>query len=273
MKTSLKILFLLLFLGFINTGIHAQACSLLGPLGVDLHDKGLGSDFDTHISGNPDAVKAYSTMVNSNDPGIKAMRLEISTLQKVESLIQNNNLGLDLDGIKEILDAAGAKGQKWDSPDKILDAIKKASDANIEGLSILHQKFPTPGDGKDPFILKNAKQYQKEASGDAGLSFDLNNVSFDDIEINGTLIDRKYGHSSVFNSDGSVKQQSRANSILDQAERQINAAGGDASKVKWEISSTGGASGIEKLFLDNPRGFPGLENLKVDHVAQETIIQ
>jgi len=51
---------------------------------------------------------------------------------------------------------------------------------------------------------------------------------------------------------------------IDQAERQIRAAGG--TPIKWEISSSGGAIGIKKLFQRN-----GI-NIKVEHVAQEIII-
>jgi hypothetical protein len=113
---------------------------------------------------------------------------------------------------------------KWDNPDKVLDAVKKASDADIPGLSVSHKKFPGPANGTDNFVLKNAKQYQGEASGDAALSFNKGGVSFDDVAPDGKLVDRKYGHgSSIFDEDGGVLNEERANSIIEQARRQLNA--------------------------------------------------
>jgi len=130
-------------------------------------------------------------------------------------------------------------------------------------VSLSHRKFPAPADGTDSFTLKNAKQYQAEASGDAALSFDKAGVSFDNVA-NGKLIDRKFGHSSVFDSAGNVANQSRADSILEQANRQLQAA--DGNPIRWEISSQGGANGIRNLFLQE-----GI-NIEVIHVPQITII-
>lgn len=113
-------------------------------------------------------------------------------------------------------------------------------------------------------MLSNAKKYQAEASGDAALSFEKNGVSFDNIK-DGKLIDRKYGHGdSVFNADGSVKNQTRANSIREQGIRQIEAA--DGAPVKWEVSTQKGADGIQDLF-DNA----GID-IEVVHVPQITIV-
>ncbi len=81
----------------------------------------------------------------------------------------------------------------------------------------------------------------------------------------GKLIDRKYGHGpSVFNADGSIKNQSRVNSILEQGQRQLNASGG--TPVRWEVSTELGADGIQNVF-DNA-GF----DIEVIYVPQLTII-
>jgi len=248
-----------------------QVCALLGPYADDLLAG--GENIKVFFADNPGSgFKAWRGMYTSPDPGIKALRTDLSSLQRYNDLVRNNNLRLDTDGISDILNAASKKGQAWDHPEAVLQAIARSSEANVSNLRISHKKFPEPGDGSDPFVLKNAKQYQKEASGDAGLSFDVNGTSFDNLTNIGKHVDRKYGHSAVFHADGTVKNNSRANSLLDQAERQINAVGGDASKLRWEISSTGGTNGITKLFLDNPRGFPGLEDLEVIHVPQQLII-
>ncbi len=88
-----------------------------------------------------------------------------------------------------------------------------------------------------------------EGSGDADLSFDLNGVSFDDVNEAGQLVDRKWGHAdAVFNKDGTVKNTAREASILAQAERQLDAVGRAATKIQWEVSSELGADGIRKLF-------------------------
>jgi hypothetical protein len=122
-------------------------------------------------------------------------------------------------------------------------------------------------------VLRNAKQYQKEASGDATLSFDLNGVSFDNLAPDGKLVDRKWGHGpSVFNPDGTVRNQTRANSILQQAQRQLNAVGNDGQKIRWEIETELGADGIEQLFLENASQFPGMSEIEVVRVAQQIIL-
>tara|TARA_R110002033_G_scaffold160167_2_gene196404 strand:+ start:2668 stop:3111 length:444 start_codon:yes stop_codon:yes gene_type:complete len=128
-----------------------------------------------------------------------------------------------------------------------------------KGVEIEHLKFSSLAEeGSDNFVMKNAKQYQLEASGDAALSFKKGNISFDNLDDVGKLIDRKYGHGkSVFNEidDGfggkttSVNNQNRANSILTQARNQVASAGN--TLIKWEICTELGAKGIKKLFTDN----------------------
>ena len=198
-------------------------------------------------------------------------------LQKFDDLVKSNNLGLDAKGLEDLLSAPKAKGLAWDNPDGVLDAVKRASDGNISDLSISHKKFPESG--SDNFVLKNAKQYQAEASGDAALSFNKGGVSFDDIAPDGKLVDRKYGHSSsIFDKVEDdlltvyeVKNQSRAQSILDQAQRQLNAVGGDGSKLRWEISTADGAGGIKQLFEANSGAISGIADIEVINVAQKVI--
>ena len=165
-----------------------------------------------------------------------------------------------------MLGDAARKGQSWDNPEAVLDGLKRASSANIPGMKVSHMKFNTPADGNTSYVLSNAKQYQKEASGDAGLSFNLNNVSFDNVSADGRLVDRKWGHStSIFNSDGSPHNNSRVTSMIDQADRQIAAANG--KPIRWEISTKLGAEGIQDLFDAND--IP----IDVKYIPQNSIMQ
>jgi len=210
---------------------------------------------------NPELVESWKSFKNA---GLDDLARNTTQLEKFNALAKSNNLGLDAKGLEDLLSARTAtKNLPWEHPDEVLDAVKRASDANIDGVSI--KGFPTPEDGSTSFILNNAKQYQLEASGDALLSFEKNGVSFDNVTSDGTLIDRKYGHgASVFNADGTVKNQSRAQSILKQGRAQIDAA--DGMPVKWEVSTELGADGIQNLF-DNAS-----IDIEVVYVPQKTII-
>lgn len=195
---------------------------------------------------NPNLLRLSNKLKTA---GLSDLSDDIVQLERFEKLSKANNLGLNENGIIDILKSPQKKGQSWDNPGKVLESIERASISGVEGLNIEHKKFPTPGENVDGFVLKNAKQYQAEASGDAGLSFMKNGVSFDDVAADGKLIDRKYGHgASIFDKDGDVINNARADSLLEQANRQIVAAGGDATKIRWEISSALGAQGIKDLF-------------------------
>ena len=203
-------------------------------------------------------VKAWDKVKHSLDAGIAAKATDVPFLQKFDEIVQNNNLGLDEDGLQAVLNAAAVKGYKWDFPENILDAVKRASDANIPNLKVTHKKFPVSS--SDSYVLKNAKQFQYESSLDANLSFELNGVSFDDVK-GGFLIDRKFGHdSAIWDVDGNIINERRIESLLDQAERQLTAANGQP--IKWEISTPAGASNLNQHFIDI-----GI-NINVVHVAQ-----
>lgn len=219
---------------------------------------------------NPQFVDVWKRM---DDAGLDVLGKNPIELKKFDDLVKSNNLGLDADKLSDLLKAPKGKGLAWDAPDKVLDAVKRASDANINGLSISHKKFPGPANGTDSYVLKNAKQFQAEASGDAALSFNKGGVSFDDIAVDGKLVDRKLGHgSSVFDEDFGVIRQVRANSIVEQARRQLAAVGGDGTKLRWEISTERGANGIEQLFFENSALIPGIDKIEVVYVVQKTII-
>lgn len=141
-------------------------------------------------------------------------------------------------------------------------------------------------------MLDNAKKYQGtpirnadgkliSGSGDANLSFEYNGTSFDNV-IDGKLIDNKFGHgSSVFKESDdmfsefidevndldniTIKNQNRAEAILNQAKRQIDAVGGKV-EIEWHVSTELGAKGIQKLF-DNVKPTP--INIKVKYIKQQ----
>lgn len=248
----------------INKVDEARIGNLVDDLG-SLH-----LTFREGVLNNPTLVVAWNKL---DDAGLSELRKDLAQLQKFDNIVKNNKLGLTADGLGDLLKSPRAKGLTWDNPGKLLDAVTRSSNADITRLTISHKKFPSPASGTESFVMKNAKQFQAEASGDAALSFDKGGVSFDDVAVDGKLIDRKYGHgSSIFDEDGGVINQVRANSIVDQARRQLAAVGGDGSKIRWEISTEAGANGIEQLFLDNSALVPGIENIEVVHVIQKTII-
>ena len=185
---------------------------------------------------------------------------------------------MDANALEALLKAKTAtKSLPWEHPEAILDAVKRVSDSRIPAVQIKIKGFPTPEDGAENFVLNNAKQYQREASGDAFLSFEKNGISFDNIDGAGVLIDRKWGHSSsIFKEvdDGfggkiiQVSNNTRANSILDQALLQVTAAPG--ARIRWEISTDLGARGIRQIFQGSNN--PLIRNIEVVHVPQITII-
>lgn len=280
----LRLFFLALSLLVISGNLYAKEIDLAKggakwlddlPVGLKSDIGDVNSDLGKLFANATDARRAelVDAWKRLDDAGLTALRKDPIQLQKFDDIAKNNNLGLDADALGDLLKSPQAKGLTWDNPDKVLDAVKRSSDANIQGLSISHKKFPAPANGTDNFVLKNAKQYQAEASGDAALSFNKGGVSFDDVAADGKLVDRKFGHgASVFDEDGGVLNQVRANSIVDQARRQLAAVGGDGTKLRWEISTQTGANGIEQLFFDNSALIPGIDKIEVVYVAQKTII-
>jgi hypothetical protein len=209
-------------------------------------------------------VEAWEIFQNS---GWDALRTDAIQLEKLNNLIKSNNLALDANRLEALLRARTAtRNLPWEHPENILDAVQRASDANIPGLEIKIKGFPTPEDGAENFVLNNAKQFQREGSGDAFLSFETNGISFDNIDEAGVLVDRKWGHSaSIFKEadDGFggiiVHNRTRANSILEQALLQVNAAPG--LPIRWEISTELGARGIRQLFENSPN--QAIRNIEV----------
>lgn len=109
------------------------------------------------------------------------------------------------------------------------------------------------------------------------MSFNKNGVSFDNVTNDGYLIDRKYGHgSSIFKEvdDGLggkeiiVHNKPREASILSQAQRQVEAAGG--YPISWEISTDIGTKGIKQIFQQSNN--PLIKSIEVAYVPQKTII-
>lgn len=213
-----------------------------------------------------------------------AVRKNITKLNELNGLLKKNNLGWQKADFENFLTRPTDK--PWDNVDEVITALKRTSDANIDGVTLSYKKFPQPKDGSYSYVLDQAKKYQGgpgydnagnivKGSGDANLSFDYNGVSFDNLTTDGTFIDRKFGQgNSIFDKVASdfgefdivVKNDSRINSLLDQAKRQINAAGG--KPIRWEISTELGADGIKQVF-SNPaftNRFPGVDFSKIDVV-------
>ncbi len=213
-----------------------------------------GGVLGEYFRDSPGGVRAWEKIWESSDEGIKLLRKNTNQLEILNDLVVKNNLGLDADGILDILNSAAKKGQKWDFPENILDAVKRASDANIPKLKITHKKFPESAGSGGGYLLP-AKNYQKAASGDANLSFEVGGRSFDDIGLDGTLIDRKYGYeNSIFDKienefgevDIIIHNPNRVKGLLTQAKGQLDAANG--KPIRWEISTSTGAQGIQSIF-------------------------
>ena len=251
----------------LESGYFLKILNLSLPSNVKAHlveDLVANKGFRDAVVANDGLVRAWEGLRKSPDSRISALATDVSQLKKYTEIVESNNLGLDEVSLGNLMMAKTAtKNLPWEYPDRILDAVQRASNANIDVVTI--KGFPTPSEGNTSFVLNNAKQYQLEASGDALLSFEKGGRSFDNATPDGALIDRKYGYgSSIFNPDGTIHNQSRAQSVLDQAQAQIDAAGG--MLIRWEVSTELGADGIQALFDIN-----GID-IQVIHVVQQTII-
>ncbi len=229
--------------------------------------------------GYAELVESWKAFKNA---GLDDLARNTDQLAKFDALAKSNNLVLDAKGLEDLLklpstkiDAATGLPLKWDNPDKVLDAVQRASDANVNGLTVTHKKFPAPADGSDSYTLRNAKIYQAEASGDAGLEFRIGNAGWDDIDDAGILIDRKWGHGSTIfekvddglgNISYNVKpgKDYRVDDIMKTAKRQVDNAGGNP--IRWEVETEIGAEAIQDLFLKSQD--PAIRKIKVKHVAQ-----
>ena len=147
------------------------------------------------------------------------------------------------------------------------------------GAKMGHKKFPEAANGSAGGALVPAKLYQKNASGDANLSFIVNDVSFDNVTDAGELIDRKFGYAnsifinSVFDKVNKefveinlkVHNPDRIGSLLDQARRQIDAANG--KQIVWEVPFPLAKEGIDAVFRgdfpDLLRNFPNIDFTKI----------
>ncbi len=231
--------------------IDALPDALKGQFIRDFYEA--GEDVIKVLKERAGCVRAWEKMILSTDDGIKLLRKNPVQLQKFDDLVASNNLGLDADGILDVLNAASKKGYTWDFPENILDAVKRASDANIPGLKVGHKKFPESAESGGGYLIP-AKKYQKAASGDANLSFELNGRSFDDISLDGKLIDRKFGYgNSIFEKIEEFEEviynatnDNRVRSLLTQAKGQLHDANG--KPIRWEVSTPLGSEGIRALF-------------------------
>ena len=95
--------------------------------------KKLGKDIcgnealETAIKADPNLGKAWDKL---DEAGLTALRKDPIQLQKFDNIVKNNNLGLDADGLGDLLkkpttkiDAATGLPLKWDNPDKVLDCL------------------------------------------------------------------------------------------------------------------------------------------------------
>lgn len=124
----------------------------------------------------------------------------------------------------------------------------------LPNIQITIKRFPT-STGKLGYILQKARAYQAKISGgNADIDFKVGKVSFDGYDkTRNVLLEAKFGHGdAIFDNDLNIKDNSRAlgraKGLLDQANRQIDAASG--TQIEWHISSKKGAEAIRKIFKD-----------------------
>ena len=233
---------------------------------------------EEHSCRAEEGLKAWKVF----DRVFPTLRNNPTQLQRFTQLAANNNLGLNASKLEDLLKSRTSTGNlPWEHPENILSAVERSSNANIAGTKIGIKKFPAPEDGSTTFISNNAKQYQLEASGDVYLSFEVthgsNSASFDNIDNAGRLIDRKWGHSGIFNKDANgvitVSNNTRIQSALTQADKQVKAANG--RPIRWEISTELGADGLRQAFqnlLSTSVFDVRIRNIEVVYVPQLNII-
>ena len=95
-----------------------------------------------------------------------------------------------------------------------------------------------------------AKTYQEQITGvSAGNAFEVNGVKFDGVS-NGTLIEAKSSYDSFIGKDGIFRSWFKGQkALVNQAERQIEAAGG--APIEWNFSSQKTLDATKTLFENN----------------------
>jgi hypothetical protein len=221
------------------------------------------------IAYNLGLVRGWAALHSSTDPLVRAMSTNLDQLKIFDDILKKNADNFTFADLRAILHPRYADGtpKVWDDITAVLPAAKRMVDANIPGAKMGHKKFPVAAEGNAGGALVPAKIYQKNASGDANISILVKDVSFDNVNQAGELIDRKFGYAnsiftnSVFDKvnkefvevDLFVHNENRINSLLDQARRQIDAE--DGKQIVWEVPFSLAKDGIEAVFRGD---FPDL---------------
>ncbi|MBM6498162.1 hypothetical protein H9X54_002470 [Flavobacterium macrobrachii] len=109
-----------------------------------------------------------------------------------------------------------------------------------------------------------ASSFQKQITGvDASQSFKLNGVKFDGITDSGVLLDAKSGMGNFVGKDGNFKNWFKgADSLIDQANRQLKAA--DGIKIQWHFENKKVMEATQKLFKKND-----IEGIELIHTPRK----
>jgi len=113
-------------------------------------------------------------------------------------------------------------------------------------------KWRKAGESMSP----RAARYQRQITGAAkGNVYDVKGVKFDGFK-NGTLLDAKGpGYEWAVKNGEFIRKYKGAQSLLDQARRQVAAAGG--TPIRWEIAEAKTAQAIKNMFRKN--GITGID--------------
>jgi filamentous hemagglutinin len=95
-----------------------------------------------------------------------------------------------------------------------------------------------------------ARAYQTQVTGVSGQAYVVNGVKFDGVRSNGTLLDAKGpGYANFVGSSGEFQPWfTGQSSLIDQAERQVAAAGG--RPIEWNVAEPSAATAIKNLLRD-----------------------
>jgi hypothetical protein len=101
-----------------------------------------------------------------------------------------------------------------------------------------------------------AQRYQQQITGaPPGRVYDVNGVKFDGFR-NGTLLDAKGpGYEWAVRNGQFIRRYNGAQSLLEQAQRQLRAAGG--TPIRWEVAEARTAEAIRNMFRRN--GITGID--------------
>jgi hypothetical protein len=136
--------------------------------------------------------------------------------------------------------------------------LRKPKRLPNRGQAVGPRRVRGPGKWKraNESMSPRAARYQHQITGaPSGRVYDVNGVKFDGYR-NGTLLDAKGpGYEWAVKNGQFIRKYKGAESLLDQAQRQLRAAGG--TPIRWEVAEAKTAEAIRNMFRRN--GITGID--------------